>query len=165
MGICFVCLGNICRSPTAEGIFRHLLAEARLGDRIVAESAGTGAWHVGERPDRRALATARRRGLELPGTARLFEPTDFERFEYVVAMDGDTRSALLASAPDRHARSRVHLLRAFDPANTAIRPDLAPDVPDPYYGGPDGFDRVFDICEAACRGLLDHLRRTHDGLE
>lgn len=151
--VCFVCLGNICRSPTAEGVFRHLVREAGLEQRFAVESAGTGAYHVGEPPDRRAAATARERGVALDGSARQFRARDFARFDHVLAMDAENRRELLALAPDAAARAKVSLLRAFDPD---APPDA--DVPDPYYGGDGGFDTVFDICEAACRGLLARLR-------
>ena len=150
--VCFVCLGNICRSPTAEGVFRHLVAEAGCADAFEIDSAGTAAYHAGERPDRRSQATARARGVELPGRARQFVREDFARFDHVLAMDDDNYGALVRLAPDEAARAKVALLRSFDPA----APPRA-EVPDPYFGGPDGFDRVFDICMAACRGLLARL--------
>jgi protein-tyrosine phosphatase len=153
----FVCLGNICRSPTAQAVMRHLIDEAGLQDQIEIDSAGTGEWHVGEPRDPRSSAVGRRRGIPLYGRARQFQPGDFARFDYVLAMDKQNRDALLELAPDESAAAKVHLLREFDPASP---PES--DVPDPYYGGPEGFDRVFDICEAACRGLLDHLRRHHN---
>lgn len=152
--VCFVCLGNICRSPTAEGIMLHLIERAGLGAAISAESAGTAAYHVGERPDARSLATARARGVQLPSLARRFERADFARFDYVLAADSENLARLQGLAPDQAARDKVRLLRSFDPDSP---PGAA--VPDPYYGDGDGFERVFDICEAACRGLLAHLTR------
>jgi len=154
--VCFVCLGNICRSPTAEGIMLALVEEAGLTGHIEIDSAGTGAWHVGERADARSREVASRRGVDLPSVARRFEAPDFARFDYVIAMDADNRADLHALAPDADARKRIHMLREFDPAG----PGHAP-VPDPYYGGPRGFDDVFDICQAACRGLLDHIVEHH----
>lgn len=151
--VLMVCLGNICRSPTAEGVLRHLVAQEGLEDEIEVESAGTGGWHVGAPPDRRATATARARGIALEGAARQVTPQDFDDFDLIVAMDGANREDLLALAPDDAARAKVHLLRDFDPAGT---PGL--DVDDPYYGGPEGFETVLDHVEAACRGLLDRLR-------
>lgn len=132
---------------------RHLVREAGLADRVTLDSAGTGDWHLGEPPDRRAAAAARRRGLELDHRAQLFRGDDFARFDLVVAMDGSNLSNLEAMAPTPAARDKLRLLRSFEPG-------AAPgaEVPDPYYGGPGGFDEVLDICEAACRGLLDHLR-------
>jgi protein-tyrosine phosphatase len=154
--VTFVCLGNICRSPTAEAVMRHLVNEAGLTDRILLDSAGLGDWHVGGPRDTRSQKVGRRRGIALSGVARQFLAEDFARFDYVLAMDRQNLAALLALAPDDAARAKVHLLRSFDPAS----PTLA-EVPDPYYGGPRGFDEVFDICEAACKGLLEHLRRRH----
>jgi protein-tyrosine phosphatase len=154
--VCFVCLGNICRSPTAEGVMRHLVDGAGLGDRIGIDSAGTGAWHAGEAADRRSRETATRRGLRLDSIARQVTVGDFTRFDYLLAMDADNLRDLQDLAPDADARARVHLFRSFDPAAS---PGAA--VPDPYYGGPGGFDEVLDICEAACAGLLAHLRREH----
>jgi low molecular weight protein-tyrosine phosphatase len=154
MRVCFVCLGNICRSPTAEAVMRHRLAEAGLSDAIEVDSAGTGSWHVGDPPDARAAAEARARGIAMDGRARRFRPGDFERFDLVLAMDGENAAHLRRIAPDDETAARVRLLREFDPAATG---DL--DVPDPYYGGPDGFATVFDLVDAACLGLIEHLRR------
>jgi len=151
--VCFVCLGNICRSPTAEGIMAALVEEAGLAHAITVESAGTGAYHVGEPPDARAQQTARARGVMLGGRAAHFTARDFERFDYVVAMDASNRADLLDLARDDGQRAKVHLLRSFDPESLP-----GAGVPDPYYGGPDGFDEVFDICHAGCSGLLAHLR-------
>ncbi len=151
----FVCLGNICRSPTAEGVMRRLVADAGLDDRIAIDSAGTGGWHVGAPPDERATETARRRGTTLEGAARRVAPEDFEAFDLILAMDRENLDDLRALAPDEEARAKVRLLREYDPASKGA-PDL--DVPDPYYGGPTGFDVVLDQVEAACRGLLDDVR-------
>jgi protein-tyrosine phosphatase len=150
----FVCLGNICRSPTAEGVMRKLVAEAGLEDRVDIDSAGTGGWHVGSGPDQRAAEASRRRGIPLGGCARRVERADFERFDLILAMDRENLRDLRALAPDRAAARKVRLLREFDPASNGA-PDL--DVPDPYYGGPHGFERVLDLVEAACRGLLDEV--------
>jgi protein-tyrosine phosphatase len=155
--VSFVCLGNICRSPTAEAVMRHLVREAGLEGKIEIESAGTGDWHLGEPRDRRSLEVGRRRGMPLSGTARQFQRPDFGRLDYVLAMDRQNLAALERLAPDPAARAKVHLLRSFDPRSD---PEDS-EVPDPYYGGDAGFDRVIDICEAACRGLLEHLRREH----
>ena len=151
--VCFVCLGNICRSPTAEAVMRHLVAEAGLADRIQVESAGTGDWHVGEPRDARSRAVGERRGVPLRGRGRQFVAADFARFDWVLAMDGKNLADLDAMAPDDGARTKIHLLRSFEPAG-----ERADDVPDPYYGGADGFDRVFDICLLACQGLLERIR-------
>ncbi len=151
--ISFVCLGNICRSPTAEGVMRHLADSEGVSDVLVIDSAGTSAYHVGESPDRRASAAAKRRGIRMAGASRQFKRKDFERFDYVLAMDGDNMAELLDLAPDDDARSKVHLFRSFD----ATAPEDS-DTPDPYYGGDRGFETVLDICDRACRGLLEHLR-------
>jgi protein-tyrosine phosphatase len=153
--ILFVCMGNICRSPTAEGVMRALVAEAGLDGRIEIESAGTGGWHVGEPPDARATEAAHRRGVTLAGAARQVRPEDFETFDLLVALDRENLRHLLAVAPDEDAAEKVRLLREFDPACAG---DL--DVPDPYYGGERGFETVLDQVQAACRGLLDELRAT-----
>ncbi len=152
--MCFVCLGNICRSPTAEGVFRHLLAERGSSPRYVVASAGTAAYHVGESPDDRSAQTAAQRGITLSGSAARFDVEDFARFDWVIAMDRSNHRDLLARAPDSEAAAKVALLRRWDPDNTA-GDDL--DVPDPYYGGPSGFDDVLDICVRSCRALLDEL--------
>ena len=146
-------MGNICRSPTAEGVMRRLVADAGLTDRIEIESAGTGGWHAGEPPDGRATLAAGRRGITLEGAARQVRPDDFRDFDLVIALDRANLRDLLAVAPDEEAAEKIRLLREFDPAASG---DL--DVPDPYYGGDRGFDTVLDMVEAACRGLLDELR-------
>jgi protein-tyrosine phosphatase len=151
--ILFVCMGNICRSPTAEGVMRRLLDDSGLTDRVEVESAGTGGWHAGEPPDERATLAARKRGITLSGAARQVTAADFRRYDLLIAMDRGNLRELLAVAPDEEAAEKVRLLREFDPASTG---DL--DVPDPYYGGDRGFETVLDMVEAACRGLLDDLR-------
>jgi protein-tyrosine phosphatase len=155
MRILFVCLGNICRSPTAEGVMRHVLREEGLEESIAVDSAGTGGWHVGAPPDERATAAARRRSIALDGAARRFSPDDFDSYDLILAMDSENRRDLLALAPDDEARAKVRLLREFDPGSEGAA-DL--DVPDPYYGGDDGFDHVLDLVDAATRGLVDELR-------
>jgi protein-tyrosine phosphatase len=155
MRLLFVCLGNICRSPTAEGTMRALVQEAGLGRRVQLDSAGTGGWHVGEPPDSRAIAAARARGIELHGAAREVTRTDFDDFDLVLAMDRSNMRALRRLAPTDQAREKVRLLREFDPASAGAT-DL--DVPDPYYGAAGGFDEVLDLVQAACAGLLDHIR-------
>ena len=156
MRILFVCMGNICRSPTAEGVMRRLLEDEGLTDRVEVESAGTGAWHTGEPPDERATLAAHRRGVTLAGAARQVRPEDFRRFDLLIAMDRSNLRELLPHAPDEEAAEKVRLLREFDPGSSG---DL--DVPDPYYGGDRGFETVLDMVEAACRGLLDELRAAH----
>jgi protein-tyrosine phosphatase len=153
--ICFVCLGNICRSPTAEGVMRELATKAGLADRIVIDSAGTGAYHVGETSDPRTRAAAKRRGYTLDHLAWQFTAKDFSRFDLVLAMDSkNLRHLQLLAGRERDRRAAdVRLFRSFDPT----APDGA-DVPDPWYGGDAGFEEVLDQCERACEGLLAHVR-------
>jgi len=158
MRICFVCLGNICRSPTAEGIMTHLVGERGLADRIEIDSAGTGDYQIGKPPDTRAVAEARARGVDLQGQARQIRSSDFEAFDLLVAMDGRNLADLQRLAPE-HLRERVVLLRSFDPASSGLD-GHAIDVPDPYMGRANGFATVYDLIEAACRGLLDHIVAT-----
>jgi protein-tyrosine phosphatase len=155
MKILFVCMGNICRSPTAEGVMRSLVREAGREDEFEIDSAGTGGWHVGNPPDARATESARRRGIALAGEARRVTREDFERYDLLLAADRENLAELRALAPNEESRSKARLLREFDPDSEGA-PDL--DVPDPYYGGPDGFEEVLDLVEAACRGLLEHAR-------
>ncbi len=151
MRILFVCMGNICRSPTAEGVMRHLIMRRGMRDAIEVDSAGTGAWHVGNAPDPRSAQAARARGIEIDGAARQIELADFERFDLILAADVANLRDLRHAAPDEAAAAKLHLLREYDPASAGER-DL--DVADPYYGGPRGFDDVFDQIYAACAGLL-----------
>jgi protein-tyrosine phosphatase len=155
MRLLFVCLGNICRSPTGEGVMRHLLREEGLEDAVELDSAGTGDWHVGHSPDSRATAAARGRGIVLSGAARQVTADDFESFDLLLAMDRSNRADLLALAPDEEAQDRVRLLREFDPEAVASG-EL--DVPDPYYGADDGFDEVLDVVARSCEGLLEEIR-------
>ena len=151
--ILFVCMGNICRSPTAEAVFREVLRAEGGGVEVHVDSAGTHGYHVGEAPDARAIAAARRRGYEMQDLrARQVELEDFERFDLLLAMDEDNLAFLRRIAPAAH-RSRARLLLEFAPG--AGRRD----VPDPYYGGEAGFEQVLDLVEEAARGLLDELRR------
>jgi protein-tyrosine phosphatase len=151
--ILFVCLGNICRSPTAEGVLRALAAREAPGLALQVDSAGTAAYHVGEPPDPRARQAAARRGYDLTALrARIVEPRDFERFDLILAMDRDNLQVLRRRAPPA-AHERLRLFLEF-------APEAGPeDVPDPYYGGPNGFEEVLDLVEAAARGLLAHLRQ------
>jgi protein-tyrosine phosphatase len=151
----FVCLGNICRSPTGEGVMRHLLREHGLEDAVEIDSAGTGDWHVGQPPDARAAGAARERGIALEGSARQVTAADFDSFDLILAMDRSNRDDLRALAPTEEARERVRLLREYDPRAVA-NGDL--EVPDPYYGGQDHFEEVLDLVTRACVGLLDEVR-------
>jgi protein-tyrosine phosphatase len=143
--ILFVCMGNICRSPTAEAVMRHLLAQRGLADQVQVASAGTGGWHVGAAPDERSAAMAARRGITLEGTAQQVSQADFARSDLIVAMDRSNLRDLMALAPDEAARAKVRLL--LDDA----------DVPDPYYGGERGFDDVLDLVTEACERLVDDV--------
>ncbi len=154
--VLFVCLGNICRSPLAEGVFRELVREAGLGARIAVDSAGTGRWHVGEPPDPRACAAAKGRGIDIGGLrARRVSAGDYTAFDRLVAMDLANHRSLVARSPSG-AESRVGLLLDYAP-ESGVR-----EVPDPYYGGDEGFERVLDLIEAGARGLLAEIRRDLD---
>jgi protein-tyrosine phosphatase len=150
--VLFVCTGNICRSPTAEGVFRALLAREGLDGRVGVDSAGTHAYHVGEPPDRRSIQTARRHGVDLSGQrARQVTAEDFETFDLIVSMDRGHHEILRRRCPTAHVE-KLALFLAFAPEFGLL------DVPDPYYGEGDGFERVFEMTEAGARGLLAHLR-------
>lgn len=157
MRISFVCSGNICRSPTAEFVMRSLVSET--GADVEVESAGTGAWHVGDDMDRRSRAELVARGYEMPRhQARQFEPDDFDRLDLVVALDASHFEDLRALARSADDREKVVLLGGF---GTKYRDD--PSVPDPYYGGPDGFSDVLDRVEDGCRALLSALTSSGTG--
>jgi protein-tyrosine phosphatase len=149
-------MGNICRSPTAEGVMRGLLREQGLEDAVEVDSAGTGDWHAGDPPDERATAAARARGITLEGAARAVTAADFDDYDLILAADRRNLRDLQALLP-AGARSKLHLLREYS-RSSAGATGLDLDVPDPYYGEDDGFERVLDIVEEACRGLLDSLR-------
>ncbi len=157
ISVLFVCLGNICRSPTAEAVFRTLAAREAPHLHLIVESAGTADYHVGRSPDARAQAAARRRGYDMSGLrARMIEQRDFERFDLILAMDRSNLTALQHLAPPA-ARDRVKLFLEFAQDADAL------EVPDPYYGGPNGFEEVLDLIEAASLGLLQHLRASARG--
>jgi protein-tyrosine phosphatase len=150
--VLFVCLGNICRSPTAEGVLRAIAARDFPGLPLEIDSAGTADYHVGEPPDRRTIAAARRRGYDLAGLrARLVQADDFKRFEFVLAMDRANLAELERRRPE-DAKAKVALYLEFAPASGVA------EVPDPYYGGIEDFERVLDLCEVAAHGLLTRLR-------
>ena len=151
--ILFVCLGNICRSPAAEAAFLQLVAEAGRDREFVVDSAGTGAWHVGERADARMRQAAARRGIEIRSVARQVTRTDFEDFDWILAMDASNLEALHRMAPSAR-RARVRLFRDLDPDGCGR------DVPDPYYGDRNGFDEVLDIVTRTARALLAELTQS-----
>jgi protein-tyrosine phosphatase len=148
----FVCLGNICRSPSAENIMNHLVAQAGLGDRIHCDSAGTANYHIGSPPDARMTAAAKRRGIELIGQARQFARQDFEDFDLILAMDTSNYEDILALDPQGYYRDKVKLMCDY------ARHHQIQEVPDPYYGGREGFDRVIDLLLDACGGLLEEVK-------
>jgi protein-tyrosine phosphatase len=152
--ICFVCMGNICRSPIAEVVMRTKIAEAGLAGRVVVDSAGTGDWHAGGPADERTIDTLRAHGYDDGGhIARQFKTDWFDEVDLVVAMDSKNLQSLRWLAPAEHA-GKITRLRSFDPASRGG--DL--DVPDPYYGGIDHFEEVLAMVEAGCDGLLEHVR-------
>lgn len=152
--VLFVCLGNICRSPTAEGVFRHIIQQASLEHNIVVDSAGTHAYHVGEPPDNRAQKAAIKRNIDLSNQrARRVSRKDFLEFDYVIAMDTDNKNDLLSMCPDGY-EDKIHLFLDFSDSDET-------DVPDPYYGQGRGFDIVLDLVEGAARGLLRHIQNHH----
>lgn len=152
VSVLMVCLGNICRSPMAEGVFRYILEEDGLDHRISVDSAGTGSWHVGESPDIRSVRTAAGHGVTLTGNARQVVPEDFRKFDYIVAMDGSNLQALERFRDGAGGDAALYLLREFDPEGGP-----GAEVPDPYFGGPGGFETVFAMVERSSRGLLAYI--------
>lgn len=153
--VLFVCLGNICRSPTAEGVFRHLVQQEGHSDWIKTDSAGTHAYHIGEQPDRRAQQTARTRGIDLSDLrGRQAIVNDFHEFDYILAMDNENYQNLQRLCPEGH-EDKLSLFLDFS------REYAESQVPDPYYGGERGFEHVFDLVESASRGLLDTIKKQH----
>jgi len=155
--VCFVCTGNICRSPTAEGVFKKLVAEAGLAHAFHVESAGISSWHVGERPDPRTIRAAETCGYRLDSRAQQWKPRDFDRFDYVVAMDKTHVLALLRLASTEAMKAKISLAR-----DHVIDGPRDADVPDPYYEELEAFDEVVEICREACEALLANLRRKHE---
>jgi len=154
--VLFVCLGNICRSPAAEGVFVHLLEQQGLSDRFVVDSAGTGGWHVGRRADERMCAAAARRGIALTSRARQLELGDLHSFDHIVTMDGDNLAAVRAlalEAGNPSAQAQISPMTSYCRIHSSTH-----EVPDPYYGGPQGFEHVLDLLEDACGGLLEALQ-------
>ncbi len=154
--VLFVCMGNICRSPVAEGVFRRMLESVGLGDKVYVDSAGTHSYHVGAPPDPRSQATASRRGIDLRALrSRKVTVADFSQFDYVLAMDRDNLEQLLGYCQEPELRGRIQLFMDY-------APDLPErEVPDPYYGGPNGFERVMDLIETAAEGLLIDIRQRY----
>jgi protein-tyrosine phosphatase len=150
--ILFVCSGNICRSPLAEALFKHMADAAGLGSRFVVDSAGTHGYHEGDRADPRTRRVGQRHGVEVTSIAREVEDADFDRFDLIVAMDRGHKRELVARAGSAARAKKIRLMREFDPAADAL------DVPDPYYDGDGAFERVYAILDAACRGLFKTLR-------
>jgi protein-tyrosine phosphatase len=155
--VLFLCLGNICRSPLAEGVFRQIVEEEGLQEFFEIDSAGTGPWHVGERPDPRMCATARRRGLDITyQRARQIQRRDLQHYDHVFAMDKYNLQDALSLDPAGDHSTRVRLFREFDPEPEGLQ------VPDPYTGGQEGFEHVFDIAERTSRAILDRFREIYD---
>lgn len=151
--ICFVCLGNICRSPTAEGVFQHLINERDLENYFEVDSAGTSAYHVGESANSKSQRTAQKHGITLHSKARQFDASDLDYYDLILAMDDENLENVRQMANGNH-EDKIGLMRDFDP-----NPGDG-EVPDPYYGGPEGFENVFQIVKRSCKNLLDELE-TH----
>lgn len=151
--VLFVCMGNICRSPTAEGVFNNVIQKMGKADHFLVDSAGTHAYHIGEPSDSRSQQTARGRGIDLSGIrARKVTPTDFEYFDHILAMDSDNYHILMSISPSEH-QHKVNLF--LDYATDRKEQD----VPDPYYGGPNGFEHVFDLVEEASKGFYQSIMK------
>lgn len=149
----FVCLGNICRSPAAENIMKHLVAQAGLSDQIICDSAGTSSYHIGSPPDRRMTAAANQQGIAMTGSARQFSKADLEEFDLILAMDRDNYAGICYLDPTGKYQDKVKLMGDF-----CTRHSLR-EVPDPYYGGTEGFNLVIDLLMDACEGLLEHVKQ------
>jgi protein-tyrosine phosphatase len=158
--ICFVCMGNVIRSPLAENLLKQMAGQAGFNGKYEISSAGIDDWHVGEPPDERMRRVAARHGLVYTGRARQFQQRDFNRYDLILAMDRNNRADLLSLARSQTERGKIHLLREFDPQGG---PDLP--VPDPYYGGQEGFEEVYLIIERSVRGLLEELEEKADRLD
>lgn len=150
--VLFVCLGNICRSPLAEGVFRRLVTQAGLDNRFDIDSAGTGAWHVGERPDSRAEMVAKQHGVGLVSRARQITDDDLRRFDLIIAMDRENLRNIERMADAAASDAEIRLLREFDEVGTGD------EVPDPYYGGASGFENVYEMVHRSCVALLERLK-------
>jgi protein-tyrosine phosphatase len=157
VSVLFVCLGNICRSPLAEGVFRGLIRDAGLEDRFEIDSAGTSGYHDGESADPRTIEVARRRGITLDSVSRRVTVSDLKRFDRILAMDNDNFAELKRLAKQAGIDAPIRMLREFD-----VEAAGNLEVPDPYYGGTRGFERVQEIVERSCQGLLGEIRRERD---
>lgn len=154
--VLFVCLGNICRSPLAEGIFKHLVKEAGLGDKISIDSAGTSGWHIGEKPDPRSIDVAQENGIILDSYGRKAISKDFDEFDYIVAMDRNNYMDLKRlPGSSKNGAAKLYLMRDFDDIGEGE------DVPDPYFGGEDGFTYVYELLERSCMNLLEEIKESH----
>ena len=156
--ICFVCLGNIVRSPLAEHLFRYLANKAGVGKRFEVSSAGTDSWHIGEEPDRRMRRIAASHGIEYSGRARKLKKEDLTYYDWIIVMDSTNKKTLLRLVENQDQIKKIHLLREFDPLGTANA-----SVPDPYYGGIEEFEEVFQIIKRSCQGLLGVLGNNYHG--
>ncbi len=157
--VCFVCHGNICRSPLAQGVMETLIKQEELENKIIVSSAGVSGWHVGEPPDARMQDTARQHGISLNSRALHFQGHDFQQLDLVLAMDHSNMETLKALRPAAETREKLFLFRSFDPENNG---DL--EVPDPYYGGGKGFERVYEMVERTCPKILEHMKlKLHEG--
>ena len=153
LNVCFVCHGNICRSPLAQGVMESLVKQEGLEKTIIVSSSGVSAWHVGEPPDDRMQDTAQKHGVLLDSRARHFQATDYQKLDLILAMDHSNLSTLKALRPTSENQDKLFLFRSFDPKNNGNM-----EVPDPYYGGEDGFDTVLDLIEDGAEGLLSRVR-------
>ena len=151
--ISFVCLGNICRSPLAQGVFQDLVNQKQLEQKIIVASAGTSGWHIGDLPDERMCRTAQSKGIQLESRARQFQSADFNRFNLVLAMDHSNLARLEEIAPSNLSPEKLMLFRSFDPECNGNQ-----DVPDPYYGGAKGFEEVYSMVKRTCPPLLDYIK-------
>lgn len=150
----FVCLGNICRSPAAEGIMRHIVERDGLGNEITIDSAGIGGWHAGQLPDRRMRSHGAAHGYDFTSRARQFSPSDFDRFDIIIAMDDENRADLMSMARTTEDRKHIRMMTDFLRHHSGHTT-----VPDPYYGGDRGFELVIELLEDACEGLLDYIKK------
>ncbi len=148
--VLFVCLGNICRSPTGEGVMRHLVTKAGLDETVIVDSAGTGAWHIGEYPDSRMTLAARERGYRLDSKGRQLTKQDFKNFDYIIPMDAKNHSSCENLAPDDGTAKII-------PMKSYVRSHKIEGIPDPYFGGDEGFELVMDLIEEGCANLLGEI--------